>query len=86
MVAIWGLLMVKIWGFLLSNVKQLINLIFIVYLELVEDLHLGFVMVDIVIYVVVLWVSWKWYLYIVEEIHKVLGSLMAKEKALNDMI
>ena len=49
--------MLKIWGFLLSNVKQLINLIFIVYLELVEDLHLRFVMVDIVIYVVVLWVS-----------------------------
>ena len=33
------------------------NLIFIVYLELVEDLNLGFVMVGIVIYVVVLWVS-----------------------------
>ena len=33
------------------------NLIFIVYLELVEDLLLGFVMVGIVIYVVVLWVS-----------------------------
>ena len=33
------------------------NLIFIMYLELVEDLHLGFVMVGIVIYVVVLWVS-----------------------------
>ena len=26
------------------------NLIFIVYLELVEDLHLGIVMVDIVVY------------------------------------
>ena len=37
--------------------KQLIKLIFIAYLELVEDLHLGFVMVGIVIYVVVLWVS-----------------------------
>ena len=34
------------------------NLIFfIVYLELVEDLHLGFVMVGIVIYVAALWVS-----------------------------
>ena len=30
------------------------NLFFIVYLELVEDLHLGFVMVGIVIYVVIL--------------------------------
>ena len=48
--------MVKIWEFLPSNVKQLINLIFIIYLELMEDLHLGFVMVNIVIYVVVLWV------------------------------
>ena len=48
--------MVKIWEFLLSNVKQLINLIFIIYLKLVEDLHLRFVMVDIVIYVVALWV------------------------------
>ena len=46
--------MVKIWEFLLSNVKQLINLIFIIYLKLVEDLLLGFVMVGIVIYVVVL--------------------------------
>ena len=44
-------------GVWLSNVKQLMNLIFIVYLELVEDLLLGFVMVGIVIYVVVLWVS-----------------------------
>ena len=85
MVAIWGLPMVKIWEFLPSNVKQLINLIFIIYLELMEDLHLGFVMVNIVIYVVVLWVFWKWYVYIVEEIHKVLGYLMVKEKALNDM-
>ena len=33
------------------------NIIFIDYSELVEDLHLGFVMVDIVIYVVVSWVS-----------------------------
>ena len=33
------------------------NIIFIDYLELVEDLHLGFVMVDIIIYVVVSWVS-----------------------------
>ena len=48
--------MVKIWEFWLSNVKWLMNLIFIVYLELAEDLHLGFVMVGIVIYVVVLWV------------------------------
>ena len=44
-------------GIWLPNVKQLIKLIFIAYLELVEDLHLGFVMVGIVIYVVVLWVS-----------------------------
>ena len=33
--------MVKIWGFLLANVRYLVNLIFIVYLELVEDLYLG---------------------------------------------
>ena len=31
----------------------MVNIIFIDYLELVEDLHLGFVIVDIVIYVVV---------------------------------
>ena len=55
------------------------NLIFIVYLHLVEDLHLGIVMVDIVIYVLS-WVSWKCYVYVVEEIHKVLESLMVKEK------
>ena len=36
---------------------------------MVEDLHLGFVMVDIIIYVIS-WVSWKWYTYMVEEIHK----------------
>ena len=46
----------------------------------------GFVIVDIVIYVVVSWVSWKWYVYIMGEIHKVLGSLIIKEKDLNDMI
>jgi len=46
---------------------------FIVYLELVEDLHLGFVTVDIVLYVTSR-VSWKWYAYMVGEIHKVLGS------------
>ena len=55
------------------------NLIFIVYLKLVEDLNLGFVIVDIVIYIVS-WVSRKWYAYMVEEIHKVLGSLMVKER------
>ena len=55
------------------------NLILIVYLKLVEDLNLGFVIVDIVIYIVS-WVSRKWYAYMVEEIHKVLGSLMVKER------
>ena len=47
----------KIWEFWLSNVKKLMNLIFIVYLEPMEDLLVGFVIVGIVIYVVVLWVS-----------------------------
>ena len=44
-------------GVWLSNVKQLTNIIFIVYLEQKEDFHLGLVMVGIVLYVVVLWVS-----------------------------
>ena len=29
--------MVKIWGFWLFNVKQMVNIIFIDYLELVKD-------------------------------------------------
>ena len=57
----------------------MMNLNFIFYLALVEDLHLGFVMVDIVLYVIS-WVSCKWYAYMVEEIHKVLESLMVNEK------
>ena len=42
------------------------NLIFIMYLEIVEELHLGFVMVYIVIccFMGLL----KWYVYILEEI------------------
>ena len=55
------------------------NLIFIVYLELVEGLHLGFVMVDMVIYVVVCG-SLENDMYVEEEIHKVLGSLMVKKR------
>ena len=57
----------------------MMNLNFIFYLELVEDLHLGFVIVDIVLYVIS-WVSCKWYAYMVEEIHKVLGSLTVKKR------
>ena len=85
MVAIWDLPIVKIWGFWLFIVKQLMNLIFIVYLELVEESHLGFVMVGIVIYVVVLWVSWKWHVYWGRNSYSVRISY-GKGEAWNDMM
>ena len=47
-------------------------------MNLVEGLHLGFVMVDMVIYVVVCG-SLENDMYVEEEIHKVLGSLMVKK-------